>query len=467
MKALAIVLVLFGSRFLTSAWFENVQDGDIGWQRWLGATILRQHRIPSHLGAETFTAIGSPWVPQEWLLGIFLAFVQPFHGFWMLAVLSALCAVFTLFIVGVRAYRRGATAAVTAICTAAVGLAMIMSFGVRAQVLAWPFLALFVLLLELEGPLAWLTIPTAIIWSNLHASAMLAPALALAAAVGVALEERRWDRRLVQSMLLVPALAISICVNPLTWHLPVYAISLFGSPIRDVISEWQPGNIANLWFALGACTLLLAACALGVAVPRDRWRDGILFAAVLFLLFSAMRNATVFAIVIAPLVAARITEVLRLPPPEPEGPRERAAGWGVVAVAVLAAGILVFKLLTNSQIVSTTLPKNAIAALERTPGTHHLLCGDFAWCGDALGSKNVQTFLDGRCDPFPLSVWRDYKAIAFLESDWQRRLENSRVNAIVVKKTDPLGQALPLLPQWKKLYGDKTYVVFVRATPRS
>ena len=462
MKALAIVLVLFSARFLTSAWFDDRHDGDIGWQRWLGAIILHKHRFPSHLGPETFTASGAPWVPQEWFLGLLLAFVQPFHGFWMLAVLATLCATATLLLVGVRAYRRGATPAVTAICTTAVGLAMLISFGVRAQVLAWPFLALFMLLLESDSELIALTIPTAIVWSNLHASAMLAPALALAAAVGVALEERRLSRRLINSILLVPALIVAVCVNPLTWHLPLYAISLFGSPIRAVISEWQPGDIANAWFALGGCTLLLGACTLGVAVPRGRWRDGMLFAVATWLLFSALRNATVFAIIVAPMVASRLTDVLELPPAAPETLRERFVGWSVVVIATLAATMVAFNLLSNEQVIDTTLPKKALVALERTPGTHHLFCTDFAWCGDVLGSKNVQTFLDGRCDPFPLRIWRDYKSIAFLESDWRRKLANSRIDTILAKKSERLGQAVRLLPEWKMLYNDKTFIVYVR-----
>jgi hypothetical protein len=342
---------------------------------------------------------------------------------------------------------------------------MLMSFGVRAQVLAWPFFALFLLLLEAEGGLALLTIPVAIVWSNLHASAMLAPALAFAAAVGVALEERRWNARFLQSVLLVPALAIAICMNPFAWHLPAYAIGLFSSPIRQMISEWQPGDIANLWFALGGCGLLFAACAFGVAVPRGRWKDGMLFAAALWLLFGAMRNTTVFAILVAPMVAARITEALNLPPAAPESPRERWAGTAVVALATIAAVVLVFRLLASPLIVSTTLPKNALAALERAPGTHNLLCRDFAWCGDALGSKNVRTFLDGRCDPFPLSVWRQYKTIAFLGEDWLNTLDASEIDAVIAKKADPLGQALATLPQWKRLYSDKTFVVFVRDKP--
>ena len=461
MKALLVVLVVFAARFLTSSWFENVQDGDIGWQGWLGTRILSTHHIPMQLGTETFTAVGATWLPQEWVLGIAIALVTPAHKFWLLAALSTACALLALFIVGIRSFRRGATPAVTGVTTAVVGLAMVMSFGVRAQVLAWPLLALFMLLLETEGAAAWLTVPLAIVWSNVHASAILAPILAGAAALGIAIEERRLSDRCFYAGLLVPVLAGAICLNPFMWHLPAYAVSLFNSPIRAMISEWQPGDIANPWFALGSASLLIAACIIGLVAPAGRWRDGFIFAAVLWLMFAAIRNATVFSIVVAPMVAGRITELLNLPPTTPETPRERLAGIGVVLFTVIAATALVFKLISTTQITSAILPVKAIAKLEATPGMHRLLCQDFAWCGGALGAKNIRIFIDGRADPYPLAVWKNYESIAFLGSDWQRRLAASRTNAVIVQKADPLGQAMTLLPHWKRVYSDAKFALFV------
>ena len=48
-------------------------DGDLFWQKHLGAYVLAHHALPTALGHETFSAPGAPWIPQEWLLGIVAA----------------------------------------------------------------------------------------------------------------------------------------------------------------------------------------------------------------------------------------------------------------------------------------------------------------------------------------------------------------------------------------------------------
>src|SRR5579884_2778256 len=96
--ALAIVAV-FCARFLMGAWFYAGHDGDLAWQQWLGAYILHAHHLPQHLGHETFTAPGSPWVPQEWAFSVAVAWFSAHGRFSVLAVLSVLAAAISLLLV--------------------------------------------------------------------------------------------------------------------------------------------------------------------------------------------------------------------------------------------------------------------------------------------------------------------------------------------------------------------------------
>jgi len=65
MKYAWLIVAVFSARFLVSAIAYPQVDGDLSWQRWLGAQILRTGSIPRAFGTETFTAPGVPWLPKS------------------------------------------------------------------------------------------------------------------------------------------------------------------------------------------------------------------------------------------------------------------------------------------------------------------------------------------------------------------------------------------------------------------
>src|SRR5665213_3358001 len=56
MKYAWLVIAVFAARFLVVAVAYPAVDGDLAWQRWFGAAVLRTGSIPQSLGPETFTA---------------------------------------------------------------------------------------------------------------------------------------------------------------------------------------------------------------------------------------------------------------------------------------------------------------------------------------------------------------------------------------------------------------------------
>ncbi len=54
------------------------------------------------------------------------------------------------------------------------------------------------------------------------------------------------------------------------------------------------------------------------------------------------------------------------------------------------------------------LPFAAIAQIGALGGDHNLFCEDFTWCSVALAYPGLHVFIDGRCDAYPLPVWREY-----------------------------------------------------------
>jgi hypothetical protein len=104
----------------------------------------------------------------------------------------------------------------------------------------------------------------------------------------------------------------------------------------------------------------------------------------------------------------------------------------------------------------------AMASVAALPGERHVLCGDFAWCGLAVGLPHASVFLDGRADPYPQSVWNDYLSVARVRSRWHATLDARHVDTVVVALDSSLDDALSLRGGWRASYRDAGYRVWVR-----
>lgn len=437
-------------------------DGDRYWQLWLGEVILRTHAIPRALGAETFTAPGASWTPQEWLLALGLAWSRDIGASWLLPVTCGTAAMLALAAVAWRAQRRGAPPIAVSIVVILTGFAMIQSFGVRAQVFGWAGLALVLCCLESRGRLLWAAIPVTVIWANLHASVLLAPAICGLYAVGALIEQRAFTADVRRFALVAVACAAAVCATPLGLALPRYTIALMGSPIRQWIAEWGHTEIGVAAFAVGALPLLLILVIRGV---RTTMTDRIAIVTFTILLFSAVRNVPLFAIVVAPIAAS----VLGLSAPSSlKTTSERIASMITVIVAAgvaVALPLLSLKAAPPEDIV----PLGAANVVVTTaPRGARVFCEDFAWCSVFLGDTATRVFMDGRCDPFPLAVWRDYIAVIGGSTDWSSVLDRWKIDTILARPAGPLDALLLARHgQWTYVGGDRRARVYLRRSAMS
>lgn len=467
MKIAAAVAAIFCARFLIGAWFYAGQDGDLAWQQWLGTYVLHAHRLPQHLGNETFTAPGAHWIPQEWAFSVAVAWLTAAKRFAVLAVLSTAAAIGALLLTAYRSHRRGASTFATAFVTACTGFAMLQAFGVRAQIFGWLFLALVLLLLDVETVWVFLAIPLVALWANLHASALIAPVLVAAWAFGTWIEDRAWTARVQRNCTLTAGCALAVCLTPLLWNLPLYALTLETSAIRSAIAEWQPPDIGFSAFFAGLLPLLALCCYFGIAAPRQRWRDGMLFAVAALISGIAVRHIPIAALVIAPMAAARLSTALPASARINAIMQERFSETLIFVSSALVCGLIVINLAHVPQISGVTVPRGAVATLSALPGMHNLYCEDFAWCSLALERKNLRTFLDGRCDPFPANVWKDYLAVQRVSPRWSSVLSRWNVDAVLVDKHNSLAQAIALRRDWHLFYRDGRYEIFLHQNVRT
>jgi hypothetical protein len=212
---------------------------------------------------------------------------------------------------------------------------------------------------------------------------------------------------------------------------------------------------------MGALPLIAGVCILGIARSR-LWAELLIFSAVTWLAFTALRNVPICAIVLAPLVAERLSRYL------PDGARINTIFSERPVLAILYCGTLVAGLLSGTALASSPgfrrgdLPQAAIARLASIDGTHRLYCEDFAWCSLGLAYSNLREFIDGRCDPFPLPIWKEYVTISHAKGPWRALLDRRGVDAILVGKKHALARALQSWHSWKLVYTDERFRLFVR-----
>ena len=461
MRISAAIILMFAARYGVAAWFDRRHDADLAWQNWLGLQILHSGRFPTTLGRETFTAHGAHWVPQEWALSIAVALVSAHATFGLLAAVAALCGVIVLALSALASRRFGASALATAVCVACCGFSMVESYGVRAQVLAWPFLASLMFVLRCGRGSRWWIVPITVAWANLHGSALLAPVLVAVWTMGVAFEERAWNRCVRENVLLTVATAAAVCLTPLGTGLPVFAFDLMRSPIRDGIQEWGPTTLASDAFKFGFLPLMLAVAATGITYGR-RYSELMLFALATWLALSALRNIPIGAIIIAPIAARSLTRLLRDTARVTRLLNERPVQWMLNAAGVVCALIIAVSLAGTPRFRDVSLPQQAVASAAALRGQHNLFCEDWAWCSLALQYANVRTFVDGRCDAFPRRVWDEQQQIERNRTGWQGMLARHSVDVVLARRNHELASSLISSRSWRERYADSRFVLFVR-----
>jgi hypothetical protein len=426
-------------------------DGDLLWQQWLGARILREHAIPRALGPETFAAAGAPWTPHEWLFSTVLAFGVE-HGVpWLIPLACALAAALALATVVVRCRRRGVSSALSAAAAILCALAMFQSFGARAQVLGW-------MGLEIEGPWAWAAVPATAAWANLHASVFLSPAVAALFAIAALVRDRRWSGDARRRTALAAACGVATLATPFGIDLPRYAARLLASPIRGSVSEWGATSMTSAVFIMAALPLLLIIGAFGM---RASLRDRLLAAAFTVVLFTAVRNVPVFALVVAPVALSALAAGRA---PRAAHPA-RFAAWSTVA-AVAAVCVLIPAVVWRiAPAARSSLPMGpASALLAQARNQPRVFCEDFAWCSLFLQEPGaVRFYMDGRCDPYPAPMWRDYRELMDGNRRWAAIIERERIDAILVRRDGALDSLLAERPAtWRRIASDRLARLYVK-----
>ena len=233
-------------------------DGDTYWHLAAGRLMIDTLHVPS-TDPFSFTFRGQPWTAHEWLAEVLMAGAYRLGSWPAVASLHAAAVGLTLSLIGLRVGRTLPLRYAIVLLVLLAGVLAPFTLA-RPHVLAWPFLAAFVVvLLRARAEDSAPPLPAAaimLVWANFHAS--FAVGLALAALFGLEalLQSEDRVRALRQWGVFGLALLVAALATPQGIEGLVYPLQVSSLAMLDTIAEWRATTWPRDWlflvFAAGA-----------------------------------------------------------------------------------------------------------------------------------------------------------------------------------------------------------------------
>jgi hypothetical protein len=425
----------------------------------------------------TFTAMGDPWLNQQWGAGVLFALVHGVGGWGGLAVLRVVlvAAAVGLVFVACRRWLPARPAALLALAGFVVGIA---ALALRAQLFGIVLFAavLAILAWRDERPrLAWAIPLLVLAWANLHGSFFLGP-VAVAVALAQDLVGRRPGVRRLAAVLGLSLVATA--VTPFGTDVWGYAAGIATNPeITRLITEWQrtsPFTVTGALFYLSVAgafaAVVLATRRYGAPLPVL----SIAWLAALALLGAYAERGVAWWAFGAPVALAPTVAVIVGPAAAPRADPRALRLLNAAVVAVLAVAVIALQPLFRSGDPLSSpdgLLREAPAGLARSlaevagPADRAVVPQPWAsWFEWA--APGVPVMVDSRVEVVPASAWIDYTTIV---GGGPRALATLRgVAASVVVVDAATQEALELALRtpgsgWRLEYEDADGLVFTPA----
>lgn len=397
----------------------------------------------------TFTVPGREFQDVNWLTQVVYYRLYDYGGLELVQFVNAgtLAIAFTLLVMVCRR--------VSGSLVVASGVGIATFFGlwqvltIRPQTFS---LLLFVLMFDAleraQRTPRWLLLPPVLmaLWANLHgafpAGLMLIGCFGLAAAYSGWRAGRvlRHPATWCLGLCLLVSLTATL-LNPYGWHIYQYVGLTSNTAATRRIDEWVPPTL-DLWIGRAWLASLLLLAGLGVAAWRRGWRpaarDVLLVGCFLPLACGSVRMVAWWLLILAPIFAAMLAALKPASAAQEEQPTWGAGlACGVIALAVLFS-------LPGLDGYNPLLAARQGPRVEDDLDTLHAelkkhICPGriftrLEW-GEYLGwawFPDYRVFMDGRIEIFPDDVWEAYSVVTCGKADWQRVLDDYRVDALVL-----------------------------------
>ncbi len=458
---------------------------DLAYHLPAGGIFLDTGAIP-RVDTFTFTAAGHPWLNQQWLAEVVLAAAFRIGGWTGLVVLRAALVAVAFGLLFDVCRERASSVRTAALLTLAAFVCAAITLGLRPQLFGVTLFAAVLWLLasrDRHPRGIWLVIPIVALWSNLHGSFVLGPAV-----VAIALLEdvitRRRGRAVESAIVLVASTAASL-VNPFSLDVWTYAVRIStNSVITSRITEWQRTSILSAEGAIFYASLIVAAVVVVGAAQRSRAasaaapaapRAGLATTLIWLVPFAVLAIWAVRGLAWWPFVAAMtLAPFARGPQRDPREARRREPAFvrrtnGILAGGLVLAGIAGLPVwrpldrgLQAPVLVVGTAPSGITAALRDLvrPGDRLLAPQPWgSWFEFAI--PQAQVAVDSRIELFSNDTWDTVDRIETGGAGWQADLARWDVAIVVAPPRGDLAERL-VAAGWRLAHRDDDGSVLVR-----
>lgn len=473
----AMLLLGFWIRYF---WGVEGYENDFFWHLKTGLLNL-QTRSLNELDLFSWTAYQKPWLNQEWLGQVVLAWLfeagkfQMIKWFWALLLILQFGLIAHVFLKA-RCSLFLSTLGTLVICLLLGNINLLT----RMQTFSLLGLSLTAIVLQRwwqERPLgAWRYLYPAVIilWANLHGGAAIAGPMSLTLVLltesAVRFKERHWQE-LRPLLLLTLASWAALIVNPHHVQLLAYSLSSLIDPsareMHKIIREWQPFSFALsdswrylLWFAgiLAALIPFRSKPELAARLPMlVFWLAWTLMAmrSIRFLPFAMIASA--------PLMASLLSELFQR---WADWKRVRIGAYGGIT-AVVALLLLIpraLQLNTPAMFAGNTFPSMHAVSVLKSRAIQSRLFNLYDWGGFIIFTSypDVKVFIDGRQYLYGVKLNQVHQTIKHARPGWQEAIAELRLEAVFVPPNIRIASELRSHPGWQVAYEDPTAVLFLK-----
>ncbi len=435
-----------------------LRDGDLYWHI-LAGEELASGTAPSSLGLGwSFATDFAPWVSTQWLSELLFYFLHEVGGWSSFALFRVATAMAALAVLARTTLAGRPTALAAFPFLFAAGTVALVSQERPQQftLIGAAFLGgvLFSSLRPGVLPPWWALAALTVVWANLHGGWVLVPAVLFLIALG------RFADNGIHDSLARRALALWLLTIAAGLITPA-GIAGLTAPLRfraatDNLVEWGPTIPAT---AAGAVSLIMLALAMigWARSPRVPRSEILVVLVLLVFALSAWRNLAPALVLLAPLIAERMTLAFPGVGRRAEPPWSRRAG-------ILLAGLLtligIATIPGQSHLPSDTNPVRLAQQISNLPQQQRVL-NDYNVAGLVLyfGGPETQVAIDGRADRYGSQYIQDYLKLSNLQGDWQSLLAQLAPTSALIERDTALAFYLVDVRGWQVVDEDDEFVL--------
>lgn len=303
-------MVLLAAALLCFVLIPTKADNDLWGHLRFGLDMLQSHVIPT-VDPYSYTQPNGAWIDHEWLSELLFGLAWKSAGAAGLVVLKIALGLLTGFLCYWHLRRNGVSSGRASLVLLALILLLPPFFMIRPLQFTIPAFAVTLIVIyqvEHDGHAAalWILPPVYAVWANLHGGWLAGLALVGVWAATRVILDRQWLR----IGLPVVATVAAVCLNPYTWHLPVFLLHT-ATGARPEIIEWTPLRITSAYGVLYAAVLGVSITGLILSRLEKRPLVLVLFAITSLLPFAALRHVPLAAIGAVILAGPHVADLYR------------------------------------------------------------------------------------------------------------------------------------------------------------